>query len=167
MDMHPTLPERVTTMRRAWLVAFAAVLAGCGDDMPAAPAEPQVAGSYAGSISYHFQGGPTGDEIMLETSGTVQVTQDGSSVNLTPVVTVFGEPLDIPPFAGTIDASGTVTFGTTTIPLNDPPDPQCGTATLDRLEASFSGSMLTFELGVSTERCGSFRIEATLNRQAS
>ena len=83
---------------------------------------------------------------MITSSATMVVTQNDDRVNITPIVTVFGEPLDILPFTGTVDMAGVVSFDVDGLPLNDPPDPECGGSTLDTLTESFIDPAMEFEL---------------------
>jgi hypothetical protein len=145
-------------MRYASLVVCVLLMSGCGgDSSPTAPTPtvPQVAGSYAGSVTVSFPEIPTS----VNCPATTAVTQSGLNVNVAPLI-LAGQcgNLSIPMGAMTIDNTGALT-GTTTGTVND----TCGVYNYTA-SGGFFGRELRISMNATSRTCYNFNFTAVLTR---
>ena len=121
-----------------------------------APAYPDVAGTYSGSLTV------TAPPPSEPTTGTMEITvlQSDRDITIDRPVTSAGVPL-LPGLIGVIDHGGifTQTGGGADY------DPECGVTTMAGTALSFSGWTARYQTSLSTARCGEYRLDATLEKR--
>lgn len=129
-----------------------------GCDEPPLVEYPAVAGAYAGVLT------ATSEALSEPVTGVLEVSvlQSERDVTLWRPTAPAGVPL-IPGMIGEIDPAGafTLTGG------GKDYDPECGVVTLTALALSFSERTARFNAALSTELCGGFRLEASLERRTA
>jgi len=122
------------------------------------PSFPDVAGTYAGTVTLSLSGGGSVDGSMR-----MVVAQSDEQLTITGSITFLGETTQLPAITGTINETGFFTAtaggfsGTTS-------DPQCGTWTPTSSTLTFSGGTARLQESASSPVCGSLNLFGTLTR---